>query len=101
VIEVTIPPQKNATLSPNVAQDPTVRDRHIVEILSHGRIAWQKTSDYNQRSRIETQMNRWKTVIGPKLKARSIENKKTEAKIGVRILNRMAELGRPDFERTA
>ncbi|MEO9780428.1 MAG: hypothetical protein ABJH07_00400 [Sedimentitalea sp.] len=46
-------------------------------------------------------MGRWKTVIGPTLKARSLENQKTEAGIGVRVLNRMAELGRPSFERTA
>ena len=44
---------------------------------------------------------RWKAVIGPKLKARSFENQKTEAKIGVRILNKMTEIGRPKFERTA
>ena len=96
-----IPSPKNAIFSPNAAWDPTVRDRHIAEIQAHGRLAWQKTSCYNQRSRIETQMSRWKTVIGPKLKARSFENQKTEAKIGVRILNRMTELGRPSFERTA
>jgi hypothetical protein len=46
-------------------------------------------------------MGRWKAVIGPKLKARAFENQKTEAKIGVRVLNRMTELGRPHFERTA
>jgi len=34
-------------------------------------------------------MGRWKTVIGRKLKARRFENQKIEAKIGVRILNRM------------
>ena len=101
VIEVTIPPPKNATFSPTAAWDPTVRDRHIAEIQPHGRMAWQKTSGYNQRSRIETQMSRWKAVIGPKPKARSFENQKTEAKIGVRILNRMTELGRPIIERTA
>jgi hypothetical protein len=46
-------------------------------------------------------MGRWKAVIGPKLKARSFENQKTEAKIGVQILNRMTDLGRPNFQRTA
>ncbi|SLN71545.1 hypothetical protein MAA5396_03963 [Marinovum algicola] len=46
-------------------------------------------------------MGRWKAVIGPKLKARNCENQKTEAKIGVRVLNRMTGLGRPSFERTA
>ena len=100
-IEVTIPPPKNAVLSSNAAQDPTVRDRHIAEIAARGRMGWQRASGYNQRSRAETLMSRWKTVIGPKLKARSFKNQKTEAKIGVRILNRMTELGRPNFERTA
>jgi hypothetical protein len=41
------------------------------------------------------------TMIGPQLKARSFKNQKIEAQIGVRILNRMTELGRPNFERTA
>jgi len=40
-------------------------------------------------------------VIGPKLNARTFENQKTEAKIGVRVLNRMTGLGHPSFERTA
>ena len=100
-IEVTIPPPKNAVLSPNAALHPTVRDCHIAEIQSHGRMAWQKASGYNQRSRVETLMGRWKTIIGPKLKARRFENQKTEAKIGARILNRMTKLSRPNFERTA
>jgi len=46
-------------------------------------------------------MGRWKAVIGPKPKARSFESQKTEARIGVRVLNWMTELGRPSFERTA
>ena len=100
-IEVTIPPPKNAILSPNPAQNPSIRDRHIADIRAHGRMAWQKSSGYNQRNRGETQMGRWKTVIGPKLKTRTIENQKTEAKIGVRVLNRMTGLGRPYFKRTA
>jgi len=88
-------------LRPDAARNPSARDGHIAEIEAHGRMAWQASSGYNQRSRIETQIGRWKAVIGPKLKARSFENQKTEAKIGVRILNRMTELGRPKFERTA
>jgi hypothetical protein len=46
-------------------------------------------------------MGRWKGIIGPKLKARAFENQKTEAKIGLRVLNWMTEFGRPHFERTA
>ena len=101
MIKVTIPPPKNASPGPDVAQDPTARDCHIAEIAARGRMAWQKATGYNQRSRGETLMGRWKTVIGPKLKARNFKNQKTEAKIGVQILNRMTGLGRPSFERTA
>lgn len=46
-------------------------------------------------------MDLWKTVIGPKLEARRVENQKAEAKIGAYILNRMTRLGRPIFERSA
>jgi len=101
LIELTIPPPQNALLSLNAAKDPTVRDRHIADVAARGRMAWQKATGYNQRSRGETLMGRWKVVIGPKLKARTFENQKTEAKIGVRVLNWMTGLGHPSFERTA
>ncbi|THF72037.1 MAG: IS5 family transposase, partial [Sulfitobacter sp. SK025] len=100
-IEIAIPPPKNAMLSSDAAQKPTIRDRQITKIEAYERIAWQKTSGYNQRSRGETLVGHWKAVIGPKLKARSFENQKAEARIGVRVLKRMTELGRPNFERTA
>ena len=64
-------------------------------------MGWQKSSGYNQRSRIEAQMARWKTVIGPKLKARTLANQRTEVAIGVSILNRMSKFGRAEFERVA
>ncbi len=101
IVEVIIPPPKTAVQSPQSALDPSIRDRHIAEIETKGRMAWQKSTGYNQRSRVETQMGRWKTVIGPKLKARNFDNQTTEAKIGVRVLNRMTELGRPEFRRVA
>jgi hypothetical protein len=100
-LQVTTPPPKNAILSPNEAKYPTERDCHVAEIAARGRMAWQTATGYNQRSRGETLMGRWKTVIGPKLKARNFENQKTEARIGVRVLNRITGLGRPSFERTA
>ena len=99
--EIIIPPPKNATHSPQSSQVPTLRDQHIVEIQTGGRMAWQAASGYNQRSRIETQMGCWKAVIGPKLKARRFENQQTEIKIGVAILNKMTGLGRPVFEQIA
>jgi hypothetical protein len=101
MIKVTIPPPKNAVLSPDAAQSQSTRDCHIADIAARGSMAWQTSSGHNQRSRGETLMARWNAVIGPKLKAKSFENQKTEAKIGAQLLDRITELGRPNFERTA
>lgn len=100
-VEIIIPPPITAVLSPISTHDPSPRDRHIADIRNNGRMAWQVSSGYNQRSRIEAQMDRWKTVIGPRLKARNFSNQETEVRIGVNILNKMNELGRPRFEAIA
>lgn len=96
-VEIIIPPPITAVPSPAFGHDPTARDKHIATIRDKGRMAWQVASGYNQRSRGETQMGRWKAVIGSKLKARSFPNQKAEVNIGVNILNKMTELGRPKF----
>ena len=86
-LDVVIPRPKNAVTRPQSARDPTVRDRHIAQIRSNGRMAWQVATGYNQRSRIETQIGRWKGVIGPKLKSRSFSRQITEIKVGQKVLN--------------
>ena len=43
-------------------------------------------------------MGRWKKVIGPRLKAQTIENQRAEVEIGITVLNTMIVLGRPAFE---
>ena len=97
-LDVVIPPPKNAVIRPQSAQDPTVRDRHIAQIRRNGRMAWQAATGYN---RIETQIGRWKGVIGPKLKSRSFSRQITEIKVGQKVRNTMTALGRPVFERIA
>lgn len=58
IVEVIIPPPKTAIQSRKSAEPPSARDRHIVEIETKGRMAWQKSTGYNQRGRIENQMGR-------------------------------------------
>ena len=98
-LDVVIPPPKDAVIRLQSARDATVRDRHIAQIRSNGRMAWQTATGYNQRSRIETQMGRWKSVIGPKLKSRSFSRQITEIQLGRKVLNTMTALGGPVFER--
>ena len=97
-VQIIIPPPIPAVVSPKAARDPTPRNTHITEIAQRGRMDWQVSSGYNQRSRIEAQIGRWKMVSGPQMRARKFENQKTEAKIGTHILNKMNELGRAKCE---
>jgi transposase len=97
-IEVVIPPRSTAVLSGE--QGPLAqRDRHLEMIAEQGRLAWQKATDYGQRSLVETTMGRYKAVIGPRLRARGFAGQQTEAAIGVAVLNRMLAAGRPDSVR--
>ena len=65
-------------------------------ITEQGRLAWQIATGYGQRSLVETTMGRYKTLIGPRLRARGFAVQRTEAAIGVAVLNRMLAAGRPD-----
>jgi transposase len=89
---VIIPPRSTAVSSETAS---TQRDKHLEMITRHGRIGWQQRSGYSRRSRVETAMYRYKTIIGRRLHARTLPNQKTEAKIGCNVLNRMARLGMP------
>ena len=63
-------------------------------------VAWQVATGYNQRSRIETQIGRWKRCHRPpELKSRSFSRQITEIQVGQKVLNTMTALGRPVFER--
>jgi hypothetical protein len=73
-------------IEPNAAQDRTARDCHIAEITSNGRMAWQKATGYNQRSRGETLMGRLRAVIGSKLKARDFDRQVAEIQIRAAIV---------------
>jgi hypothetical protein len=93
-IDVVIPPRKTAIFSDS---NDTLkqRDEHIDLLQTKGRLAWQKTTDYGKRALVETTMGRYKSLIGPCLRARLLSSQKTEAAIGVAVLNRMLDAGRP------
>jgi hypothetical protein len=97
-IEVVIPPRTTAIPSGDLDK-PTQRDRHLAMINEQGRLAWQTATGYGQRSLVETTMGRYKTLIGPRLRARGFAAQQTEAAIGIAVLNRMLAAGRPDSVR--
>lgn len=97
-IAVVIPPRSTAVPS-GEAGSPTRRDRYLAMIAECGQLAWQTTTGYGKRSLVETTIGRYKTLIGPRLRARSFVSQQTEAAIGMAVLNRMLVAGRPDSVR--
>jgi transposase len=97
-ITVVIPPRSTAVASGD-PDSPTQRDTHLAMIAEQGRLAWQATTGYGQRSLVETTMGRYKSLIGPRLRARGFAAQQTEASISVTVLNRMLATGRPDSVR--
>ena len=63
--------------------------------------AWQKTTGYIERSRVEAQIGRYKSVIGRRLHGRNLEAQQTETAIGVKALNRMTRIGSAVYQRVS
>ena len=98
---VVVPPRATAVPSDTAETAPTQRDRHLQQIAEHGRIAWQRTSGYTARAQAEAAIGRFKQVIGDALRSRTDDRRATEANVAVHALNRMLDLGRPNYIRTA
>src|SRR5215211_3224106 len=94
---VVVPPRATAVPSHTAEHAPTQRDRHLQLIAERGRRAWQRASGYTKRARAEAAIGRWKQVIGDRLRAHTDERRATEVDVAGYVLNRMLELGRPNY----
>ncbi len=98
---VIVPPRSSAVPSDTANTTPTQRDRHLQVISEHGRRRWQKASGYHWRALVEADISRFKRVIGDALRSRTDRRRKTKIALAVGVLNRMLELGRPEYVRLA
>src|SRR3954462_8724135 len=98
---VVVPPRSNAVPSEAAEIAPTQRDRHLRCIAERGRIGWQRASGYGWRALVEADVSRWKRVIGDGLRSRTDGRQATEVFIAADVLNRMLDLGRPEYVRIA
>ena len=98
---VIVPPRSGAVLSDTADTVPTQRDRHIEAVAERGRMGWQKASGYNWRALVEADIGRFKRVIGDGLRSRTDGRQETEVAIAADVLNRMLDLGRPEYVRIA
>src|SRR5918998_5129063 len=98
---VIVPPRSGAVPSDTAETAPTQRDRHLQVIAGRGRLGWQKASGHNWRALVEAGIARFERVIGDALRSHTDGRQATEVAIAVRALNRMSELGRPEYVRLA
>ena len=96
---MVVPPRANAVPSETAEITPTQRDRHLRCIAERGRLGWQKASGYNWRALVEADVSRWKRVIGDGLRFQTDRRQASEVAIAANVLNRMRELGRPEYVR--
>ncbi|MGI4799763.1 MAG: IS5 family transposase [Janthinobacterium lividum] len=98
---VIVPPRSSAVPIDTAETAPTQRDRHLQMISKQGCRRWRKASGYHWRALVEADINRFKRVIGNGLRSRTDQRRGTEIALTVSVLNRMLELGRPDYVRFA
>lgn len=89
--QAVIPPRKNA----GFWEEGHPRNE-AVKALKEGRLAdWKRDNDYHQRSLSETAMSRYKGLASPKLSLRCHDAQVAELLVGVRIMNKVIDLGMP------
>jgi hypothetical protein len=64
-------------------------------------MSWQRASGYSWRALVESDISRWKRVVGDGLRFQTDERQATEVAIAANMLNRMLDHGRPKYVRTA
>ena len=95
-----IPPDKSAVvqrkdINPALeSRDQAIR--RIAEMGEEGRKLWKQEVGYHRRSRVETFMFRFKTLLGERLSSRKKATQIAESMIKMDVLNRMLELGRAE-----
>ena len=96
--EIVIPPKDNL-----YADDyhQAKRMSNLVAYSALGPMRWQKAKQYGKRNVSENAMQRYKTIIGPKLHSREFENQQQEMMLAASILNRFTQLGMPESYQVA
>ena len=98
---IVIPPRSSAVLHRRAETALSQRDDHVRLIREQGRSTWRKATGYGRRSLAETAVWRYKALIGPQLRARSMLNQQAEVGLGVDVLNRKIRVTKPASVRIA
>jgi len=93
--KVIIPPRKNAIQDNHTHQ----RNKSIRYINEHTKSRWKREFNYHQRALIENTFSRWKTIFGENLKSKNNQTQQIEVSLKSFILNKMTDLGMPQWRK--
>lgn len=88
-------PQKTAVIAKG-KKKLSERDKVVLEIEKIGRDEWKKVRDYHRRSLSETAMFRYKTLFGPKLRARLMSSQIVETTLRCNMLHKFIQDCKPE-----
>ena len=92
-----IPARLGAVIRPEPAATARNEVVSVMEFLwdeERGDAHWKEESGYHDRSRVESEMFRYKRVIGDCVTSRNLDSQTVEVLLGCKILNRFVEIGR-------
>jgi len=98
-VRMLIPPGRDAQLAPRPSAALEEKNRNILSIRELGRREWHTRSGYSTRSLVENTMYRYKTIIGRRMRSRTMDGQRVEVQLASKILNTMTLLGIPDSYR--
>ena len=94
-VDAIIPPRSNAVKDHKTEQ----RNQAIEYIHQHGKATWKREVGNHQRSLVENTFSRWKTIFGDTINSKSNESQQVEVTLKSYILNKMTDLGMPQWKR--
>jgi hypothetical protein len=95
------PAGRNAWLSPTPSAALKERNRNICSIRRLGRREWHERSGDSKRAMVENAIRRYKTIIDPSMRRRTLACQRVDVELACGVLNTMAHLGMPDSCRVA
>ena len=98
-VRVLIPPIHGAQPSSCRSPGQWERNRNIRSVRKLGRREWYASSGYSRRSLVENAVFRYKSILGQRMRTRSLSGQQVEVSLACKILNTMTRLGRTDSVR--
>jgi hypothetical protein len=98
-VPTLIPPGRGAQPSSIRSPGQRERNRNIRSMRKLGRREWFANSGYSRRSLVENAVFRYKSILGQRMRSRSLDSQRVEVRLACKILNAMTSLGMPDSVR--